>query len=230
MQKICKTAIFDFQEKDQGLIDELSKFLDENAKIALDFFEIEMPKDKVQINIIPSKEEFDNVFKSSRSLSKDYQVPSWLRGTCRDGVITYLSIHGYNGTTHAFDEKDYEKALEDYKKTILHEYVHFINENFNKQKNCSYTEKYLVEGIATYLSGQKEGQNLQLTASKEKILNPRNYYYNDYYLLTKYLVENYDKPFVLELFQSSRMAREFLTNELYDKTQGHFNKTPENSI
>ena len=53
--------------------------------------------------------------------------------------------------------------------------------------------------------------------------NPEKRNYNAYYLLVKYLVEHYDKTFVLNLFTSSRQAKEFLINELYDEASKHYN-------
>ena len=96
--------------------------------------------------------------------------------------------------------------------------------NFNIQNNCGPTAIYLREGIAIYLSKQKENIALDFNYSLEQILetdvNKRSY--EAYYLVTKYLVENYDKDFVIELFKSNRQANEFLKNQLYNKTKEHY--------
>lgn len=219
MQKECKTAIFNFQESDKDLIDSLAVYLDSHAEEIYNFFEIDCPKEKVVINIVPTKKEYDDLYRRTRGLSGDFPVAGWMIGNCRDGIITYLSLHDYKNTTHAYKDVEYAKALDYYKKTILHEYVHFINENFNLVHNCNYTEKYLVEGIACYLSKQKENQRTPFNFTCEQLLNKNNNLYGAYYLITKYFVENYDKKYVLEVFQSNRQARELLKNELFDKAQ-----------
>lgn len=224
MQKECKTAIFNFRECDKDLIDTLAEYIDENAKKIWDFFEVSMPKEKPTINIIPTKKEYDDLYRSTRGLDKNSPVEKWKIGNCRNGVITYLSLHDYKNTSHAFDEKYFDKALNYFQKTILHEYVHFANEIFNKIHSCTYTEKYLVEGIATYLSGQKDGFLISLSATKEQILNKDKFFYDDYYLLTKYFVEHYDKEYVLNVFQNSKLAEELLNNELYEKSFQYYEK------
>ena len=56
--------------------------------------------------------------------------------------------------------------------------------------------------------------------------------YDGWYLITKFFVENYDKDFVLEIFQSNRMARELLKDELYDRAKQYYStlQTPEESL
>ena len=218
MQKESNTAIFNFQKEDEDLIEALSNFLDKNAQRIYDFFEM-TPKEKVVINIIPTKKEYDNFIRETRRLDADYCVPRWMIGTCQDGVITYLSLNDFKNTSHSFDDDKCCEALDYYKKTILHEYVHYVNECFNKAHNCQDTEKYLQEGIATYLSGQYDDKLLSLNATKEQLLNEDEYFYDDYYLITKYLVNNYDKSLVLEAFKNKEQARKLLIDNLFDQVQ-----------
>lgn len=219
MQKECKTAIFNFKECDKDLIDGLADYLDTHADKVYEFFEVGKPIEKVVINIIPTKEEYDDVYRKTHGLKEDEPLPNWFIGNCNNGVITYLSLYDFNNASHPYTEDKFDEAFDYYKKTILHEYVHFVNGVFDKVHNCCRTEKFLVEGIATYLSGQKDGLKLSLKATKEELLDRNKFFYADYYLLTKYFVENYDKDYVLEVFQSNRQARELLNNELYDKAK-----------
>lgn len=226
MQKESKYAIFNFQENDSDLIEGLSSYLDDHAEEIYSFFEVEPPKDKVIINIIPTKKEYDDLCRQRLGLNLDDPVPDWLIGNCSDrGVITYLSLHDYNSTvSHAYKEEDYPQVLEYYKKTIVHEYVHFVHKIFNKIHNRIYPAKFLGEGIACYLSKQREGKTLFLKSSKEKIANDKNTSYDDYYLITKYLVENYSKEYVLEVFQGTRDHAIELLNEIYDKVKEECNQ------
>ncbi len=225
MQKICETAIIHYEQTDAALIDELASYLDSEAHKVFEFFDVEKPKEKVEINIIPTKKEYDKLFKIKNNWKSTDEVPNSSRGCLTlDGTILYLSINDYKNTTHAFDQKDYHKAVTEYKKTLLHEYVHYVNSLFNKKHNCNFTAKYLFEGIAIYLSGQSKNKETKFDYSLEQLSGNSNNFYDGYYLLTKYLLENYNRSFVLELFQSSRQAREFLENELYKKVMNfHFN-------
>ena len=42
--------------------------------------------------------------------------------------------------------------------------------------------------------------------------------------IENYFVENYDKRYVLEIFQSNRQARELLKDELYDKAKEYYSR------
>lgn len=77
-------------------------------------------------------------------------------------------------------------------------------------------------GIACYLSGQRDGKNIKFKASCEKLLSG-GASYDQYYLVTKYLVENYDKNFVLQMLSNENLASDFLKNELYDKVSQFYN-------
>ncbi len=217
MTKESKYAIFEYEEQDENIINDLIDWLDKNAIMIFNFFDIALNNNKVKIQILKNKHEFDKDYKISNKLQKDYTVPDWCIGFSNNNQIKIVSFNDYaNIPSHKND------TFELYKKTILHEYVHYVNFLFNQSKNCDYTEKYLVEGIACFLSKQYDGQKLELNSSIENILNENFASYSSYYLLTKYLVENYDKNFVLKLFQNKKQAREFLVTELYNKVKGQY--------
>lgn len=226
MKYESKYALFNYDEKSAYLIGELSNYLDENAEGIFDFFNV-ASREKVIINIVSTKEEFDLKFINDHSWANvNTQIPKWTVGYYINNQITYLSLDDYKNTTHAFANKNYNIALEYYKKTIAHEFVHYVNDLFTKENGCSYTEKYLKEGIATYLSGQKKEEDLKFDFSLHEILekNMNNTCYKGWYILVKYLIENYDKSFVLDLFKSNRRARVFLEEELYNKAKERYGK------
>lgn len=221
MKKETKFAIFDYNENDNCLIDQLAIYLDEKAMDIYNFFEVE-PKEKVKIIIVPTKKEFDVLFNLKNKKPKDAKVGLSSRGTLTlDNEILYLSIADYESTTHAFLPEQKQEAIELYKKTLVHEFVHFVNVCFNKKNGCSFTEKFLVEGIACYLSGQKANKKIDFNFKIEDVLNIEKQLYDAYYVITKYFVEHYDKKYVLEIFQSSRQARELLCSELFEKVSAN---------
>ena len=99
--------------------------------------------------------------------------------------------------------------LEKYKKVILHEFIHYVNQYFCKLNNCNFSCKYLAEGIAQYLSGQNDNKLLKLNYSIDDILNSNNCY-NGWYLVTKFIIENYSRDFFLELLKDREKSNRFL--------------------
>ena len=219
MKLESKFAIFNYQDRDKELIKEVATYLDDNVDKIFNFFEVEILKEKITINIIPTKKEFDEIYKYTWNCDAE----NWSIGfySSKTKQITYLSINDYKNTSHAFEKNDYSIAKEYYKKTILHEFVHYVNDLFKIKHNCGYTEKYLSEGLATYLSKQKSDKKINFNYSMDQILNSKGCY-DGWYLITKYLIENYDKQFIFSLIESNRKAREFLQNELYNKASEYY--------
>ena len=218
MRKESKFAIFEYEEQDKNMIEDLIEWLNKSALEVYDFFGVPFNNVKVEIKIFPNKQEFDQDYLISRNLPSQYNVPDYMIGCFNNNIIKIVSYNDYkNIARHKNDSFEY------YKKTIVHEYVHFVNGLYRKMKNCSYTEKYLSEGIACYLSHQKENKTVKFSCSLEDLLNySSGISYDNFYLLTKYLVESYDKNFVMDLFESNRQAREFLQSELYGKVKEEY--------
>lgn len=219
MQFESKMAIFKFEESDKDLIQPLAKYLDSHVDNIYKFFEVNIPKEKLVIKIIPTKKEFDILYQKTWGSSE-----KWAVGFYHNNEIIYLSLHNFQNTEHKAKYFVLNEALKYYKKTIVHEYVLYVNDIFKKVNNCDYTEKYLSEGIATYLSGQHENEKIPFNFTCEDLLT-RGDMYLGYYLVTKYFVENYDKSFVLNIFKSNKQSREFLKNEIFDKAKEFYLST-----
>ncbi len=220
MIKDFKFATFEFEEKDKHFIGKVGKYIDANANAIFDFFELIPTEKKVKINIIPTKKEFDKKFIKDHAFADEkFKVPIWAKGYFSNNEIVYLSLNDLKSTS--YNDKLYSSEMEYYKKTLLHEFVHYVNSLYRKKMNCGPTIKYLSEGIATLLSKQKENLVCDFDFSIDQILSVdmTKSCYDGWYLITKYLVENYDKKFVLQLFESNRQAKEFLQTELFDNTK-----------
>ena len=226
MIKESKYAIFEYEESDAVLINELSDFINDNAERIFNFFGVNT-RIKPVIKIIPTKVEFDKQFIKDHSWAgPDYQCEKWLRGYAKNETITYLSIHDYKNTSHAF--KNYRKALEDYKRTL----VHFVNIIFIAENNCTqYTAKYLSEGLASCLSGQREHKVMTFNCTLDEVLykerESKKSYYDNWHLVAKYLLENYEHDFIIELIKDPIKANNFLIDELYDKVNKFHNNENE---
>ena len=223
MRKDNSFAIFYYNKQDEDLIDVLSSYIEEKAHVAFDFFQVEMPKSKVKIKIVSSKKEYDKYYIKMYKLSPETKLYGWMIGNFNfeKNQITYLSLHDFKNTTHRLKDVPFNDALDYYKKTILHEFVHYVNGLFRKEHDCGYAEKFLTEGIATYLSGQNDAASLpKFDFTLEEVLDRNKNNYGAYFLLTKYFVEHY----VLNIFQSGRQSRELLQNELFTKAKNYYEK------
>lgn len=222
MVKESLFTVFYYENESENLIEELCQYFDNHCPSILEYFEIIQMPFKVKINIIPTKNEYDVLFKEEFG----FEANKSSRGFCtKDASINYLSINDYKNTTHKFEKDEYFKVLEGFKKTLIHEFVHIVNKVFNKIHNCGFSAPYLFEGIAIYLSKQKENEDYDFDFTIEELLtkdsSKRKYY--ACYLIVKYLIENYSKEKVFELLKDKEYAQQFLKEELYDKAKKFYN-------
>ncbi|MBR1817587.1 MAG: hypothetical protein IJ772_01935 [Bacilli bacterium] len=173
MEKITKYAKFVYEESDEDLIRELEESLNQNAEAIIHFFDSSLPKELVEIKIIPTKEEYDKIVQERTEFK---EIPKWNIGNSHSSVIEYVSLHDYKNTSHAFTPEKYNQALEGYKRTIVHEYVHYIVNLYHRIHHTEFPLRYLNDGIAQYLSGQRDGIKEVYFYSLENILNSQNGY------------------------------------------------------
>ena len=221
VKKTTDCAVFNYELDDSYLIEKISSFIQDNKDKVFSFFGINIDFNKPIINIINKKEKLDDIHRKFNDLEDTDEVPKWIVGfSSSDMQIYYLSINDYCNTSHAFKNEEYEVELDMYKKTILHEYIHYVNRLFCKKNNCSFSIKCLAEGVSQYLSDQKKDITLQFNYSLEDILNSNNCY-NGWYLVTKYLIEKYPHELVLELLKDNKRAECFI-KESYNKIKDYY--------
>ena len=219
MKKIFKNAIFEYDKEEKYLILDLNNYIDEHVDEIYNFFGNDIDREIPYIRIITTKEELYKLYRHYHKLDESEQIPKWLIGFTNNEGIFYLSINDYKNTDHAFEKEDYEINLEEFKKTIIHEYIHFVNILFCKKNKCHYTIRYLSEGVALVLSKQKE-QNKIFKFSLDDILNGRNCY-NGWYLVFQYIINHYDQKLIIELFKDCNSAKKFITN-IYDDIKNYY--------
>lgn len=202
MEKVTKYVRFSYDLKDQDLIDTLDECINNHAEEIFDFFDTTLPRTLVSIKIISTKSEYDEVVKKRRNTET---IPSWEIGNCHDGIIEYVSFHDYNNTTHAFPLEKYNENLEYYKKTIIHEYVHFVVSLYINKNNADKPMRYLNEGVAQYLSHQRDNENLIFTNTYDEIINSNNCYLG-WFLLAKFIIEEKGKDYFLMLLKNRELA------------------------
>lgn len=73
MKKESKYAILNFQKQDENLANILAEYLDENTKKLYDFFGIAFQGEKSNITIVPSKKEFDIIYRKANNKPENNQ-------------------------------------------------------------------------------------------------------------------------------------------------------------
>lgn len=202
MEFISKYAKYYYEKQDEDLIKGLDEYINKDAEDIYNFFDPTLERQKAEIHIIPTKEEYDNIVKKRRNVDI---VPKWDIGNTGEGIITFVSLNDYSNTEHACILKDYNKAIDYYNKTIVHEYVHFVTILYKKKNNINRSTRYLEEGIACYLSHQKDNMQLKFKYSLEDILESKDCY-NGFYLMVKYILDNYNKEYFFKLLSDKDYA------------------------
>lgn len=208
MKKESKYIIYEYDIKEEDLINKIDSYINDNALKVFEFFDLEFNHEKATVKIWNTKEEFDLMVKKFRN--SDNEIPKWMVGLAdNDGHINCVSLDDYKNTSQARILENYSYALDYYIKGILHEYVHYVNSLFCKKHNYPYPVKCLLEGIAQVLSNQKENFNKEFNYSLEDILNSNNCY-DGWFLVVRYILNNYSKEYFLSLFKDN----EYSNNEI----------------
>jgi len=215
MEKNTLYAKFIYNEEDEELVNSLENSLNENGQKIFDFFDSSLERTPLEIKIIPTKKEYDELNKKRRGV----EIPKWSIGTFYDNTIEYVSLNDYKNTTHAFPKEKYNEALDYYKKTIIHEFTHYVLFLYIKKYNNVSPLKYLNEGIAQYLSGQRDNMKYEFNYSLDDILG--NNCYPGWYLMTKYIIEKYGKEYFLKLVIDSKLATDE-TPRIYEEAKKYF--------
>jgi len=191
MKKIIDNIEINYQSEAEVYINNLLEHL-LNSRIEIyNFFGIN-PKNKIEINIIPTKDKLDEIFKANFN----YDASEWVVGFTPIDQGSYqiylLSYNDYKNTVHHYEN------FEDYKKTLVHEFIHIINAIFS---NASFPITPIWEGIAVYLSKQYENSH-EIKVSQNELIEGKCDYRN-FNALFNLIVENYKHEDVLRILNAS---------------------------
>ena len=114
----------------------------------------------------------------------------------RIDALSYKVINEVEG--HKNDTIDF------YIKGILHEFVHVCHAKLIGGYDSL---TWYKEALATLLSHQYYDKEVYLDASLDELLNGNTDYHN-YYVMGKYLMENYDKEYMLELAKNKNLLND----------------------
>ena len=181
-------------DDNENLITKLSNTLEDKLTTILSFFEIEKLNKKIIIKIISNKNEFDDIFYKVHNFKPDLNA----MGFYHNGEIIYLSYNELASTNHKND------SYESYINILIHECVHFVHGIITNDKMSI---RCLNEGIAIYLGKQyDEIDYTKFNCKTEDLINQKNIDYYNYYLLMCFLIDNYEKKYVLKLLRESKYA------------------------
>ena len=202
MIKESKYFKFTYSESDNNYIDKLVDVIDKKAKTVLDFFEIESIKRKFNVIIVPTKKEFSRLIWNEIHFKDDeYGI-----GFVKDEMMYCLSFNDYKSTFYTFYK------FENFVSTIIHEFVHACHQYKTDGKTSI---RCVNEGLACYLANQYDSESLKLDASIEDIQNDKYVKYDNYYIIMKYILDNYDKEYCDKIIYEKDFARSKIT-EIYN--------------
>lgn len=134
--------------------------LTKNLTRIMDFFALEKLSNKIKVEIYPT---LDDWIKFIESCGKKYQ--DYIVGTAFPDKICVLAFDEYSKTRiHKND------TFDDYLKVIIHECVHFCNQE--KIENGYNSVLFIMEGLATYLANQPYNPNIKADYSCEIMCDP----------------------------------------------------------
>lgn len=179
-----------YTEESADLIEPLTQYLDENKARIFQFLEMDGLKRPAEIKIFPTLE----------SWKKDYAIngenyEEWMVGNAGNGTIKMLNFHEYSKlASHKND------SFEDYKKIILHEFIHLCHQQEDKSTSGSIC---FTEGLAHYLAKQKFRKVNLKNYSEKQIYDYQEFRkLNGQYMLAHTMVEKLVNSMTHEEFLS----------------------------
>ncbi len=209
MIKENKYMVINYTNKDLEYIDYLCTQLEINSFRIVNFFNLHNFGEKIIININDDLNFFRNKIKKIRKK----ECEEWLCGLSYNKIfIETLCLEEYRKT------KSHNKVdINDMLLLILHEFVHSCCNKINDKMKVA----WLSEGLATTLSGQYDNiDNKFFDATKDEMINGTSKYYN-YYLMFKYVIDNYGKDYILCLISNIEILNKE-TPKLYEEAKKYY--------
>lgn len=219
MRVELKYINIEYSKKDDLYIDELTKYIEQNSKEIVEFFDITNFKNKVEVKLWDDLEKYRkrnfNICNNVGNSVED--VPKWSCGFTyvidNTSYIETLCLSEYVKT------KSHETGtLDDLKYLIMHEFTHACHFKIN-EKSC----KWLSEGLATMISKQYKNCKLKLDATLEQIKNDCYVDYTNYYTIIYYIYETYGKNYILKLINDYELQK-LEIEKLYRETLDYIRK------
>lgn len=166
MKKVLESESFKifYDEKDEQLAKKSEGHLVENLGGLLDFFKVEKLAGAICVDFYSSLEEWKSYIESLGQQYQDYIV-----GIAAEGKISVLSYDEYKKT-----QMHKNRPFEDFLQIIVHECVHICN--FARVENPDQSVCFIMEGLATYLSGQDYNPNVRADYDCQTMCNYQTFF------------------------------------------------------
>ncbi len=198
MTKETEYFVIEYTDNDLPYIDRLCKDIDNKAKEIIAYFNIDKINERFSLKLISTKKEFSQTIKELTHFEDD----EYGTGFVKDKKMYCLSYLDYKSTYYK------DETYDDFVKTIIHEFVHTCHMFVVKGMSI----RCINEGLACYLSKQYENKEIELDCSIEDILENKYIDYKNYYIILKYIVENYDDNYVHEMIYNKEFAKKEIAN------------------
>ncbi len=198
MKKKFKNIIINYDKEAINFIDEVFTYLISEVEDIYSFFNIYPYKNEINITVVPTKKKLDNDYWCYEGTPHDWVVGFTVCGN-NAYKIYLVSFNDYKNTTHK------SESLEDYKKVLVHEFVHVVHSIFCKG---NYPANFIWEGAACYLSGQWVNKNVDMP-SKDDALNGVCDD-NQYAFLFDMILKNYDKDTFVKILKNEINGEDIL--------------------
>ena len=205
----------EYSKKDTEEIQLIANKLKDKYLDIMHFFNLERLERKVFIKLWGNLNEYRNFF-NERMKEYNKKVPEWEVGRsisnfeeCRIDLLNLEETKKCRG--HQND------TIDSLIKVCIHEFVHTCHYTYNGNKDSM---TWFSEALATNLSNQYE--NLYFNCSLNDILDGKANYIN-YYSMGKYLIDNCDKNYILELAKNKELLEKD-TADIYDQVSNYASK------
>ncbi len=175
-----------YTNETQSLVELIEDALTVNMNKIIEFFGLEEISSKKEIIIYSSIDEY------ARHISKYSPYKDWMVADTFDGNLNVLSLEMCQ-RTRSHQKMEYEE----YKKVILHEFVHLCQQEINPN---AYGCVWFWEALATNLSLQVF-DDVKITCTKEQLMFDYLNLVGNYaisYKLGKYMLTNLEHDLILE--------------------------------
>ena len=205
----------EYSKKDTEEIQLIANKLKDKYLDIMHFFNLERLERKVFIKLWDNLNEYRNFF-NERMKEYNKKVPEWEVGRsisnfeeCRIDLLNLEETKKCRG--HQND------TIDSLIKVCIHEFVHTCHYTYNGNEDSM---TWFSEALATNLSNQYE--NLYFNCSLNDILDGKANYIN-YYSMGKYLIDNCDKNYILELAKNKELLEKD-TADIYDQVSNYASK------